>query len=323
MPQLCTGGGALGLSRNQSPQERALLSPLPGEVRRRTEQGLRSFDPVRKIRSSPVKVVYECMGRCKPKRGERPHNDGPGTKKGRYFLDFDLAKLAAIEASAIPHWFPLRKMMDIEDDSKPWGEKWRAGTSNFRSVAELYTKRNLWALAALKHGIDEVTDGLHPAHIVRTVPSLTCSRMLRENGAIQAGTYYIPMESRQISVQNAFQYGTRIVVAGQQQLSARGESAANLVSNGSALVDTAHMLSVVDYIFTDPAYVGKVQYGELNFVWESWLGFGAGWLSDELIVNPFRNKSLDDWDCGLRKALANCFPSPQARAMAIPLLPRH
>ena len=36
-------------------------------------------------------------------------------------------------------------MMDVEDDSKPWGVKWRAGTSNFRTVAELYSKRNLWA----------------------------------------------------------------------------------------------------------------------------------------------------------------------------------
>ena len=40
-------------------------------------------------------------------------------------------------------------MMDVEDDSKPWGVKWRSGTSSFRTVAELYTKRNLWALAGL------------------------------------------------------------------------------------------------------------------------------------------------------------------------------
>ena len=36
-------------------------------------------------------------------------------------------------------------MMNEVDDSKPWGEKWRAGTSNFRTVAELFTSRNLWA----------------------------------------------------------------------------------------------------------------------------------------------------------------------------------
>ena len=29
----------------------------------------------------------------------------------------------------------------------------------------------------------------------------------------------------------------------------------------------------VEYVFTDPPYADKVQYGELNFVWEAWLGF--------------------------------------------------
>ena len=29
----------------------------------------------------------------------------------------------------------------------------------------------------------------------------------------------------------------------------------------------------IDYIFTDPPYADKVQYGELNFVWEAWLDF--------------------------------------------------
>jgi DNA modification methylase len=258
----------------------------------------------------PVKLVYECLGKCKPKRGVRLRAEDQRTRRGRYYREYDLAKIEEIDKATIPHWFPHRKMMDVDDDSKPWGVKWRAGTSNFRTVADLYVKRNLWALAALKRGIDGVTDGLHPAHIVRTVPSLTSSRMLREKKrAIQAGTYYIPMESRQISVRNAFEYGTRVVVAGQRELYAYGEGASNLVSNGSALVPCEPLRELADYIFTDPAYVGKVQYGELNFVWEAWLGFAAGWLKDELIVNPFRHKSLNDWDHDLRTALANCFDS--------------
>ena len=65
--------------------------------------------------------------------------------------------------------------------------------------------------------------------------------------------------------------------------------------------------ATTDYIFTDPAYVEKVQYGELNFVWEAWLGFSGEWLKAEIIVNPFRGKGLDDWDRDMRVALANCF----------------
>ena len=36
---------------------------------------------------------------------------------------------------------------------------------------------------------------------------------------------------------------------------------------------TCHPCIQIDYIFTDPPYADTVQYGELNFVWEAWLGF--------------------------------------------------
>ena len=36
--------------------------------------------------------------------------------------------------------------------------KWRAGTSSFRTVAELFTKRNLWALSAIREAISKIED---------------------------------------------------------------------------------------------------------------------------------------------------------------------
>ncbi len=63
----------------------------------------------------------------------------------------------------------------------------------------------------------------------------------------------------------------------------------------------------IDYIFTDPPYAEKVQYGELNFVWEAWLGFDTDWHDEEIIVNEVRGKSTADWDALMKKALAECF----------------
>ena len=51
----------------------------------------------------------------------------------------------------------------------------------------------------------------------------------------------------------------------------------------------------IDYIFTDPPYAEKVQYGELNFVWEAWLDFDTNWHDEEIIVNDVRGKSAADW----------------------------
>ena len=52
----------------------------------------------------------------------------------------------------------------------------------------------------------------------------------------------------------------------------------------------------IDYIFTDPPYADKVQYGELNFIWEAWLDFDTTWHDEEIIVNEVRGKSVADWE---------------------------
>ena len=63
----------------------------------------------------------------------------------------------------------------------------------------------------------------------------------------------------------------------------------------------------VDYIFTDPPYGGAVQYAELNFVWESWLGLNTEWHEEEIIVNHTRNKSLINWAEMMFLAMAECY----------------
>jgi len=102
----------------------------------------------------PVLVNYICKNGCKPERGERLHND-PDPEKRRYFEEYDLAKLKEIEKKEIPHWYPTHRMMHAPEEQECWGVKWRAGTSNFKTVDELFTKRNLWALAIIRNALDD------------------------------------------------------------------------------------------------------------------------------------------------------------------------
>ncbi|MGA2701016.1 MAG: DNA methyltransferase [Isosphaeraceae bacterium] len=259
----------------------------------------------KKFGAVPVRVRYKCRAGCKPAVDERSHNEDARTKKARFFTECDLAKIDEIEKTQIPHWFPNRKMMDVEDDSKPWGVKWRAGTSNFRSVSAIYAKRNLWALAAWRTArrvlcpMDEWLD------VSLSVASLTCSRMLTEQKrAITKGTYYLPQVSRCIKPTNALEYSQRVLAAVQTGLASAVGSA--IASNGSAIQEPLGE-STVDYVFIYPPYVGKIQYGELNFVWESWLGFDGAWLKNELVVNPYRGKTIEDWDTGMRTVLAKVY----------------
>ena len=63
----------------------------------------------------------------------------------------------------------------------------------------------------------------------------------------------------------------------------------------------------IDYIFTDPPYGGKYQYGELNFIWEAWLGLDTHWHDEEIIVNEVRGKTEEDWANMMRQAMSECY----------------
>jgi hypothetical protein len=63
----------------------------------------------------------------------------------------------------------------------------------------------------------------------------------------------------------------------------------------------------VDYVFTDPPYADKEQYGELNFVWEAWLDFDTNWHDEEIIVNHTRGRTEVDWARMMRQAMNECY----------------
>ena len=80
-----------------------------------------------------------------------------------------------------------------------------------------------------------------------------------------------------------------------------------LISTQSACDLGAVADSAVDYIFTDPPYAEKIQYGELNFIWEAWLGLDASWHPEEVIVNDVRKKTEAEWTSMMTQAMSECF----------------
>lgn len=259
-----------------------------------------------KFGAIPVLVSYLCENGCRPARSERRHND-TNIKKRDYFEKYDLGKIREIEAKQIPHWYPKDRMMHVESDTKPWGDEWRPGR-DFRTVAELFTKRNLWALAVLfseLRGTRHCKDALEFSF---TSILLKASRMMAHNndgiGRIQKGTYYIPQNIHDIHV-------------GQFMAEAVGDMLAGYTAighpNSQLLITTADARNIaipdcsIDYVFTDPPYADKVQYGELNFVWEAWMGFDTHWHNEEIIVNEVRGKTEEEWTIMMRQAMAECY----------------
>lgn len=264
-----------------------------------------------KFGAKPVLVSYICENGCKPSRNERRHDD-PDPKKREYFDRYDLFKIREIEdvERKIPCWYPPHKMMNVEDDTKPWGAKWRAGTSNFRTVAELFTKRNLWALAGWRAKGDplgEPTKSLICFAV--TAMSKGMSKMCQYDEKwsfpypIMSGTYYIPPIFKEPNVFKAVSDKLDAIIRG---LKAANHRYSAIISTQSSTNLEAIPSNSIDYIFTDPPYAGNVQYGELNFIWEAWLGFDTNWHDEEIIINEIRGKTLEDWARDMLLSMKEC-----------------
>jgi len=279
-----------------------------GQVEEISTRG-RRFDPI------PVLVSYLCESGCSPARAERRHND-EDRKKREFFHKYDLSKIAEIEKKEIPHWYPPHKMMNVEDDSTPWGVKWRAGTSSFRTVAELFTKRNLWAMAAWIEAARSANDDR--VRFAAASLLLGLSRMCQYDPRwsfpypLQRGTYYVPQISKEMNAYTAvISKLERTLTRGWRSvgelLDKTGRSVHLAVSTQSATDMKAIPADSIDYIFTDPPYSDNVQYGELNFVWEAWLGFNTHWHDEEIIVNGVRGRTEADWADMMRSAMSECY----------------
>lgn len=259
-----------------------------------------------KFGAKPVLVSYLCNSGCKPARSERRHNDSD-EKKRDYFEKYDLGKIREIDEGEIPYWYPRDRMMHVESDTEPWGDEWRPGR-NFRTVAELFTKRNLWSLTIYILEIKGLSFCKDQLLFMFTSILLKSSRMMAHNsdgiGRIQKGTYYIPQIFHDINVNRFMQESSADMASGYKKLILNQHE---LMITTSDVRDIQIPASSVDYIFTDPPYAEKVQYGELNFVWEAWLGLDTHWHNDEIVINETRGKTEDDWSYMMQQALAECF----------------
>lgn len=265
------------------------------------------FDPV------PVLVNYLCQEGCTAQRANRLHND-PDPKKRVFFEKYDISKLREIEGREIPHWYPPHRMMNVESDTEPWGDEWRPGR-DFRTVAELFTRRNLWALAAIREAACSLSSNTERdvALFALTGVCLGMSRMNRHRPdvsyptSILGGTYYIPQIGQEEPPLKHVLNKLKRLGKGYTVITEQIRSNALLVDTRSATCLEDVPSSSIDYVFTDPPYADNVQYGELNFIWEAWLDLDPSWHDKEIIINKTRGKTEADWARMMRKAMRECY----------------
>ena len=262
---------------------------------------------MKKFGSIPVIVNYLCEAGCNPKRSERRYND-PNKKKKEFFDKYDLKKLKEIDNAVIPYTLP--EVLFPKNFSR-WNTDLK--NANIQTVSELYTKRNLWALSSIKNFCDSINNRYSDVLLFAlTAVSLALSKMQRYSpnsgfpNMVLSGTYYIPQIGREIEVLSWYEGKIKSLLNGYDYLT-HLRSNKLLISCQSLSHNNDIPSSSIDYIFTDPPYSDNVQYGELNFVWEAWIGCDNNWHQEEIIINSVRGKSEEDWTKSMKQVMSECY----------------
>jgi adenine-specific DNA methylase len=263
-------------------------------------------------KEQPLQLKYDC-DRCQQTRRKAASKaDGELAEK----IDRDFSKL--IKQRKL--WYP--------ETCVPPGDKSNSLINQgIRYFHELFTKRNLLALAILSNAISLV-QGNEEREFLRFAFSSSLkwtSRLSHLRGKIVEGwamhAYWIYPRSLELNVWNTFDRRTRAIMRGKhyshEQIGDYCKFAHEItdIVSGSATCLILNKSSAqlpfpadcVDIIITDPPYGGNVNYGELSDFWWVWLNQGT--LSEkheEAIINRTQGKSLHEYEKILADVFSEC-----------------
>jgi DNA modification methylase len=211
------------------------------------------------------------------------------TKIKRKLNDYDYALLN--KKYHPRHWIPTDRFPDkfFKD---------RFSYKGISKVSEMFTDRNLFFLSELLYIIKEYNfeyKNLFLLAFSNTV--LHASKLKSENvRPLSVNNYWIPDDYFEENPWIRFLDRFNLIIKSKKILSER---------NGSLDTYKAHLYNKscfntklgdqsVDYIFTDPPYGEAIQYSELSFIWNAWLGYKYN-NKEELVINPVQDKNEKEY----------------------------
>jgi 16S rRNA G966 N2-methylase RsmD len=226
----------------------------------------------------------------------------------------DIELIESIAETPVPENFPILPMLNRT--SPIWGYMHRAGYHfGITHLHHLYTRRNLIAITAAWNEVNnqpnEVRDALRLwISSYNASHSTLMARIVCKKGAkdfvltsAQPGALYVsslPVEKNVfigLSRKLRTMVGAFKVTQGlSSTVEVRCESCLQL-----HLADNS-----VDYIFTDPPFGENIQYSEVNFISEAWLG-SLTTEEDEVVVSPYQGKGVDEYQLLLKRAFGEFF----------------
>ncbi|MCC6443668.1 MAG: hypothetical protein IT210_09470 [Armatimonadetes bacterium] len=243
---------------------------------------------LRRTQRYPVAIGYKCC-----QKGLQERCDPPNDK--------DLALLNAIKKESIPShlMYPTDPFPDGVNTRQPVA-------AGIATVDACYTPRALFAMAALWDIALRWPDETLRPKILFALTSLyqrvtVFSEFRFWGGSGNIANYNVPAIMNEQNVFKAFERKARTIAWYFAQASAKPENCR--ISTQSACDLSSIPGDSVDYIFTDPPFGANINYSEMNFLWESWLGVYTNTI-EEAIVNKVQAKGYCEYEALLTRAFS-------------------
>ena len=207
----------------------------------------------------------------------------------------------------IPHWIPR----------VPFGpdrEMWRASHTamGISEVSHFFTKRNLHALAALRHAIVTTSEGRIREALMFAFTACVnrASRRYQWNAKrptnVMTGTLYISSLRYEWNVWSLFRRKAADVKRYFERFPETSTTAQ--VMHRSATDLSCLPDGSVSMVFMDPPFGSNIFYADSSLLWEAWLGSLTD-STEEMVVNKSRSrvgggKTMDDYGQLMTKAFS-------------------
>ncbi len=243
-----------------------------------------------KVRCSTC--AHECEKRELRWIGEQPvetNAKGPAGRDAHPPTNAELELIERANAWEILHWIPQVPFTAAR-------EMWRAGhtAQGIDGVASFYTKRNLQALAAIRHEIHgEQDERLRSALLFAFTGMVNrASKRYQWNDKrptnVMTGTLYVSSLRYEWNVGSLFERKVRDVAKYYSQMKTPKGCADVVQASATSL---SHLPErSIDYVFMDPPFGANIFYADSSLLWDAWLGA----LTDEqqeIVVNKHRSPS--------------------------------
>jgi len=176
-------------------------------------------------------------------------------------------------------------------------------------VDRFYTPRNLAALSHLWRTVHCIEDADLAAYLAFVCTSLyqrvtRLSEFRFWGGSGNTARYNVPFIFNEANVFLTFARKARSIQDHLETTASHYGGASLVVKNSATQLDYLPDDSV-DLIFTDPPFGGNINYSDMNFLWESWLGQFTE-TATEAIMNKVQGKGIGEYQRLMTQSLKEC-----------------